>query len=189
MRNSLSMNRIHPTLHPPALSSLRWIHESSKMVLMVSESSHTTRLSMSSSSIAFVPYALQSQKDNNVKTVDDLERKKRKEEKARLKELKKQKAAERAASAKLMAPQEVGNASKKSAKKNVKKDAGEDKPEDYIYPETPLGEKKRLSRQMAKWYNPTAVEKSWYEWWEKSQFFVADANSSKPPFVIVSFPY
>lgn len=26
----------------------------------------------------------------------------------------------------------------------------------------------------------------WYGWWEKSKFFVADENSSKPPFVIVS---
>ena len=26
----------------------------------------------------------------------------------------------------------------------------------------------------------------WYEWWEKSGFFVADAKSSKPSFVIVS---
>lgn len=26
----------------------------------------------------------------------------------------------------------------------------------------------------------------WYEWWEKAGYFVADANSSKPPFVIVS---
>lgn len=29
---------------------------------------------------------------------------------------------------------------------------------------------------------------SWYEWWEASGFFVADANSSKPPFVIVTIP-
>lgn len=26
----------------------------------------------------------------------------------------------------------------------------------------------------------------WYEWWEKSKYFVADASSTKPPFVIVS---
>lgn len=26
----------------------------------------------------------------------------------------------------------------------------------------------------------------WYEWWEKSRYFVADSSSSKPPFVIVS---
>ncbi|KAK4283129.1 hypothetical protein QN277_000116 [Acacia crassicarpa] len=41
---------------------------------------------------------------------------------------------------------------------------------------------------MAKQYSPRAVEKSWYEWWEKTGFFVADANSSKPPFVIVLPP-
>lgn len=27
---------------------------------------------------------------------------------------------------------------------------------------------------------------SWYAWWESSQYFEADAASSKPPFVIVS---
>lgn len=27
----------------------------------------------------------------------------------------------------------------------------------------------------------------WYEWWEKSGFFVADPKSKKPPFVIVRF--
>ncbi|KAL9154113.1 hypothetical protein ABFS82_10G093000 [Erythranthe guttata] len=50
---------------------------------------------------------------------------------------------------------------------------------------TPSGDKKKLSRQMAKTYMPSAVEKSWYEWWEKSNFFEADPDSSKPPFVIV----
>lgn len=34
-------------------------------------------------------------------------------------------------------------------------------PEDYVDPETPSGEKKRMARQMAKQYSPTAVEKSW----------------------------
>ncbi|KAH8956761.1 hypothetical protein BDL97_07G059200 [Sphagnum fallax] len=41
---------------------------------------------------------------------------------------------------------------------------------------------------MAKSYNPKAVEASWYEWWEKSGFFVADPESKKPPFVIVVPP-
>ncbi|GAV59531.1 tRNA-synt_1 domain-containing protein [Cephalotus follicularis] len=41
---------------------------------------------------------------------------------------------------------------------------------------------------MAKQYNPSLVEKSWYVWWEKSGFFVADPHSSKPPFVIVLPP-
>lgn len=59
-----------------------------------------------------------------------------------------------------MKAQQDGNATKKSAKKNVRRDAGQENLEDYIDPETPFGEKKRLSRQMAKQYNPTAVEKS-----------------------------
>lgn len=128
-----------------------------------------------------------SQPDNKPETVEDLERKKKKEEKAREKELKKLKAAEKAELAKLKA-QQGANAPKKSAKKNIKRDTGEENPEDYVDPETPFGEKKRLSSQMAKQYSPSAVEKSWYAWWEKSGFFVADASSPKPPFVIVLPP-
>ncbi|KAK9905264.1 hypothetical protein M0R45_000375 [Rubus argutus] len=113
--------------------------------------------------------------------IEDPEKKKKKEEKAREKELKKQKALEKAA--KLQAQQ--GNSSKKSEKKNVKRSNEEDNnAKDFIEPETPRGEKKRMPAQMAKQYNPSAVEKSWYEWWEKTGYFVADAKSSKPPFVI-----
>lgn len=105
---------------------------------------------------------------------------------------------------------------KKNERKNAKRGAEDDNPEDYIDPETLAGEKKKLSRQMAKQYNPSAVEKGfvshyraffympdrfhisyfliilfmwslrWYAWWEKSDFFIADASSTKPPFVIVS---
>ncbi|KAF8028100.1 hypothetical protein BT93_E0877 [Corymbia citriodora subsp. variegata] len=128
-----------------------------------------------------------SQPDNKLEGVEDLERKKKKEEKAREKELKKLKAAEKAELAKLKA-QQGADAPKKSAKQNIRRDTGEDYPGDYVDPETPFGEKKRLSCQMAKQYNPSAVEKSWYAWWEKSGFFVADASSPKPPFVIVLPP-
>ncbi|XP_065880919.1 valine--tRNA ligase, mitochondrial 1 [Euphorbia lathyris] len=126
--------------------------------------------------------------EKKAETPEELERKKKKEEKAREKELKKLKAAEKAA--KLKAQQESGNSSKKSAaKKNARRDAGgEENPDDFVDPETPLGEKKKLSSQMAKQYNPTAVEKSWYTWWEKSGYFIADAKSSKPPFTIVLPP-
>ncbi|KAG2265476.1 hypothetical protein Bca52824_072555 [Brassica carinata] len=41
---------------------------------------------------------------------------------------------------------------------------------------------------MAKQYNPSAVETSWYEWWERSEFFKADAKSTKPKFVILLPP-
>lgn len=60
------------------------------------------------------------------------------------------------------AQQESSKGSKKSAaKKNVRRDAaGEENPEDYVDPETAFGEKKRLSLQMAKQYNPSAVETS-----------------------------
>ncbi|XP_034710261.1 valine--tRNA ligase, mitochondrial 1 isoform X2 [Vitis riparia] len=119
--------------------------------------------------------------------IEDPEKKKKKEEKAKAKELKKLKALQKAEAAKLQAQQASSNASKKSERK-IKRDAEEENTEDYIHPETPFGEKKRLSRQMAKQYSPSAVENSWYEWWEKSGFFVADSSSSKPPFVIVLPP-
>lgn len=119
--------------------------------------------------------------------IEDPEKKKKKEEKAKAKELKKLKALQKAEAAKLQAQQASSNASKKSERK-IKRDAEGENAEDYIDPETPFGEKKRLSRQMAKQYSPSAVENSWYEWWEKSGFFVADSSSSKLPFVIVLPP-
>ncbi|KAI4364514.1 hypothetical protein MLD38_020594 [Melastoma candidum] len=128
-----------------------------------------------------------SQSDGKPEIVEDPEKKKKKDEKAREKELKKQKALEKAAMAQLKA-QQAANAPKKNTKKNARRDAGEENPDDFIDPETPLGEKKKLSSQMAKQYNPSAVEKSWYAWWENSGFFVADADSKKPPFTIVLPP-
>jgi len=104
--------------------------------------------------------------------------------------LKKQKALEKERLAELKAKQakDGTNVPKKSAKKSSKRDASEENPEDFVDPETPLGERKRLSSQMAKQYSPATVEKSWYAWWEKSDLFKADAKSSKPPFVIVLPP-
>ncbi|KAL0316246.1 UNVERIFIED_CONTAM: Valine--tRNA ligase, mitochondrial 1 [Sesamum radiatum] len=125
--------------------------------------------------------------DSRELTPEELEKKKKKEEKAREKELKKIKAAQKAAAAKLQA-QQPATTTKSEKKKNAKREAEEENPEDYADPETPFGEKKKLSRQMAKTYNPNAVESSWYEWWEKSNFFEADPKSSKPPFVIVLPP-
>ncbi|XVF34152.1 hypothetical protein REPUB_Repub18cG0033800 [Reevesia pubescens] len=127
------------------------------------------------------------QPDKKPETEEELERKKKKEEKAKEKELKKLKALEKAELAKLKA-QQGSNAPKKNAKKSAKREADDENPDDYVDPDTPLGEKKRLSNQMAKQYNPASVEKSWYAWWENSGFFQADANSSKPPFVIVLPP-
>ncbi|CAH8349891.1 unnamed protein product [Eruca vesicaria subsp. sativa] len=132
------------------------------------------------------------------------ERKKKKDEKAREKELRKVKALEKekeraalkaqqekdeANAEELKAQQEKDGSSGSQKKKSHKRDdASEENPEEFVDPETPLGERKRLSSQMAKQYSPAAVEKSWYTWWEKSDFFKADAKSSKPPFAIVLPP-
>ncbi|XP_073000984.1 valine--tRNA ligase, mitochondrial 1-like [Typha latifolia] len=116
----------------------------------------------------------------------DVERKMKKEQKAKEKAEKKQKAQQKEA-ARLQA-QEVSDGPKRSEKKHKKKDAENENPRDFLDPFTPDGEKKKLSRQMAKQYQPSSVEKSWYDWWERAGFFSADANSSKPPFVIVLPP-
>ncbi|KAG6474144.1 hypothetical protein ZIOFF_068068 [Zingiber officinale] len=126
---------------------------------------------------------------NKVDKIDDqdLERKIKKEQKAKLKEEKKLKAAQKAEAAKLQA-QKPTDDPKKSDRRQRRRDVDEERTEDFIDPDTPDGQKKQLSRQMAKQYNPSVVEKSWYSWWEASGFFVADANCSKPPFVIVLPP-
>ncbi|KAH0918121.1 hypothetical protein HID58_025781 [Brassica napus] len=110
------------------------------------------------------------------KTATEMERKLKKEEKAKEKEMKRQKASEKAklAQVKSAKPKPVTD-------KKINKD--EETPSD-----TPPGEKKRLSSQMAKQYNPSAVETSWYEWWERSEFFKAEAKSTKPKFVILLPP-
>ncbi|ONK76325.1 uncharacterized protein A4U43_C03F26410 [Asparagus officinalis] len=118
---------------------------------------------------------------------EDLERKLKKEQKAKLKEEKKLKAAQKAEAAKLQA-QKATEGSKKSEKKLRKREADDENPEDFIDPVTPAGEKKQLSHQMAKQYSPSAVEKSWYSWWERSGFFMADSSCSRPPFTIVLPP-
>lgn len=56
--------------------------------------------------------------------------------------------------------QQAPNASKADKRKNAKRDDTKENPKDYSDPETPLGEKKHLSHQMAKEYCPSAVEKS-----------------------------
>ncbi|KAH8936567.1 hypothetical protein BDL97_17G091900 [Sphagnum fallax] len=76
---------------------------------------------------------------------------------------------------------------KKSEQKAKKVTAAASNEADAVDPFTPPGEKKLLAPEMAKSYNPKVVEASWYEWWEKSGFFVADPKSKKPPFVIVRF--
>ncbi|KAJ3677900.1 hypothetical protein LUZ60_001703 [Juncus effusus] len=113
----------------------------------------------------------------------ELERKLKKEQKAKEKEAKKLKALQKP---KFPASSNSSDGPKKE--KKGKKGETEDENPEFIDPETPAGEKKRLSTQMAMKYNPSAVEKSWYQWWEKSEFFVADAKSTKPPFVIVLPP-
>ncbi|CAN6816346.1 unnamed protein product [Brassica oleracea] len=121
-------------------------------------------------------------------TID--EKKRKKDEKAREKALKKLKALDKAKKLEeLKAKQEKGGTNASQKKKSSKRDdASEENPEDFVDPETPLGERKRLSSQMAKQYSPAAVEKSWYAWWEKSDLFKADPKSCKPPFAIVLPP-
>ncbi|CAI5534142.1 unnamed protein product [Closterium sp. Naga37s-1] len=133
---------------------------------------------------------------------EDPERKKKKEEKvgfvvvvtAREKELKKQKAAEKAAKAKAAAAAAASAEPSKKAEAKAKKaaavaaGAGAGEEADAVNPPTEPGQKKNLAKEMAKAYNPKAVEASWYEWWEQAGFFKGDNQSTKPPFVIVVPP-
>nr|XP_028953024.1 valine--tRNA ligase, mitochondrial 1-like isoform X2 [Malus domestica] len=114
----------------------------------------------------------------------DTIKKMKKEAKAKEKELKKQKALQKAI--KLQEQQACASTLKTIKTKNAR--LLDDEDDNARDPETPFGQKKRMASQMAKMYHPRAVEKSWYEWWEKMGFFSADANSSKPPFVIVLPP-
>ncbi|KAG6555962.1 hypothetical protein Mapa_001902 [Marchantia paleacea] len=121
---------------------------------------------------------------------EDPEKKKKREEKAKEKELKKLKAAQKAEAAKAAQAAKAGQPSKKAEEKAKKAAAvPAENEEDPADPPTPDGEKKRLAPEMAKSYSPAAVEASWYQWWEKSGYFVADATDKrKPPFVIVVPP-
>ncbi|RLN38650.1 valine--tRNA ligase, mitochondrial 1-like [Panicum miliaceum] len=118
----------------------------------------------------------------------ELERKLKKDQKAREKEEKKIKAKQKEAARLQAQAVSDGGGAKKSDKKLRKKGATDESSEDFIDPETPAGQKKLLASQMAKQYSPAAVEKSWCAWWESSRYFEADAASSKPPFVIVQPP-
>ncbi|KAG2547987.1 hypothetical protein PVAP13_9KG145685, partial [Panicum virgatum] len=118
----------------------------------------------------------------------ELERKLKKDQKAREKEEKKIKAKQKEAARLQAQAVPDGGGAKKSDKKLRKKGATDESPEDFIDPETPAGQKKLLAPQMAKQYSPATVEKSWYAWWESSRYFEADAASSKLPFVIVQPP-
>ena len=83
------------------------------------------------------------------------EKKAKKEEKAREKELKKLKAAQKAEAAK--APTQP---SKKADQKAKKAAAAAEDEADSVDPPTPVGQKKKLAPEMAKTYNPSAVEAS-----------------------------
>ncbi|KAH0918126.1 LOW QUALITY PROTEIN: hypothetical protein HID58_025786, partial [Brassica napus] len=104
------------------------------------------------------------------KTATEMERKLKKEEKAKEKEMKRQKASEKAklAQVKSAKPKPVTD-------KKINKD--EETPSD-----TPPGEKKGC---LHRWPSSTTLL-LWYEWWERSEFFKAEAKSTKPKFVISS---
>ncbi|TPX60521.1 valine---tRNA ligase [Powellomyces hirtus] len=53
-------------------------------------------------------------------------------------------------------------------------------PEPEFVNTTPSGEKKDLSGEVPAAYNPTAVEASWYDYWEKSGFFKPIFQDGKP---------
>ena len=48
--------------------------------------------------------------------------------------------------------------------------------------------KKNINGTIPKSYDPAAVEKSWYNWWESQGYFTADATSEKEKYTIVIPP-
>ena len=55
--------------------------------------------------------------------------------------------------------------------------------------ETPVGEKKDTTKEMANAYYPASVESAWYDWWEQSGFFKGDnEDDTREKFVIVIPP-
>jgi len=46
----------------------------------------------------------------------------------------------------------------------------------------------RMTKELAKAYDPKDVENKWYSFWEKENFFHADVASNKPPYCIVIPP-
>eukprot|EP00250_Pteridium_aquilinum_P018434 c24085_g1_i3 orf=257-3421(-) len=115
----------------------------------------------------------------------DLDRKKKKEEKAKEKEAKKLKALQKAEALKGQKEKATGKSTKVKERGSSSKD---DDDANFVDPPTVAGEKKNLAPEMAKSYNPSAVEAGWYEWWEKAGFFVADPKRKGTPFVIVIPP-
>ncbi|KAF2939124.1 valine--tRNA ligase, mitochondrial 1 isoform X1 [Oryza sativa Japonica Group] len=115
-----------------------------------------------------------------------LERKLRKNQKAKEKEEKRLKAKQKEAA--MLQAQPALDVLKKVEKKHRGKAVEDENPEDFIDQDTPNGQKKLLAPQMANQYCPSTVEKSWYAWWESSGYFRADSASTKPPFVIVMPP-
>ena len=99
--------------------------------------------------------------------------------------LKKKLKAKQKEAARLQA-QAASDGPKKTEKKQRKKAVDDENPEDFVDPDTPIGQKKSMATLMAKPYSPSVVEKWWYAWWESSGYFGADPASTKPPFVIVS---
>lgn len=71
----------------------------------------------------------------------------------------------------------AGKGSSKAKKAAAKAAAGGGiDPALYAPLETPEGEFKRLSPEMAPTYLPTDVESAWYQWWEKKGFFKVSAE-------------
>ncbi|SCZ90096.1 BZ3500_MvSof-1268-A1-R1_Chr1-3g01773 [Microbotryum saponariae] len=74
----------------------------------------------------------------------------------------------------LAPPAAAGQGKKKEVK--VKEAAPEEPP----FIEVPEGHIKDLTNPMAAGYNPVDVEKSWYSWWQKSNYFVPALPSKNP---------
>lgn len=64
------------------------------------------------------------------------------------------------------------------AKKEEQKEKKAAAPE-VVFVETPAGQKKDMSQEMAAQYHPKHVESAWSSWWEKQKYFTPDASTCK----------
>jgi valyl-tRNA synthetase len=68
------------------------------------------------------------------------------------------------------------DAKKPAANGNAGAAVGEEEKKEatFVPDNTPLGQKKDMTKPMANEYNPKQVEAAWYAWWQQKKFFHAD---------------
>lgn len=99
-------------------------------------------------------------------------------EKLSLRRAEKEAKAARAAAAGKPIQKKGSGGGKKEKRKKSEAQAADDAENQHV-DDTPAGEFKRLTPQMAPKYKPRAVESAWYAWWEQKGFFSPDPSEMR----------